>query len=388
MANCFEIFTSLLFFSFLPHLASATCRLNCNSDGPPVRFPFWIVDNDSSHCGWLGFSLSCNNQKQTIMNLPSSGDFILDNIDYYDQIITINDTNNCLIKRFLDGEMNLTPLPFSYLYDLTNYTFFNCSPKAKNLDQYPTLSCLSSDNYKVIVAPTNALLHADLVISPPAISSSQVPSPFDPNCSVISTAMVPIEPKIYDPSPSEWEDINFGIQLRWDDPDCRYCTSVDQACGIVQTGITGSEVGCIPGSTRLAKIATVIGLVLSGVFWMVGLALRLTMTRTNSRQQSTTEMSILTIDELPVGVTGGLDQKTIDSYPKTQLGDSRGFPSSGDNACPICLGEYQARETIRTIPECNHYFHANCVDTWLRRNPTCPLCRNPPEGERDKPLSN
>ena len=125
---------------------------------------------------------------------------------------------------------------------------------------------------------------------------------------------------------------------------------------------------------------------------MVGLALRLTMTRTNSRQQSsesTAEMSILTIDEqLPVGVTGGLDQKTIDSYPKTQLGDSREFPSSGDNACPICLGEYQARETIRTIPECNHYFHANCVDKWLRRNPTCPLCRNPPEGERDKPLSN
>ncbi|KAM5572167.1 putative RING-H2 finger protein ATL21A [Rosa sericea] len=386
---CLEIFTFLFFFSFLPHLASTTCRGKCSSDGPAVRFPFWLRHHHSSHCGWLGFNLSCNNQKQAILTLPSSGDFIVDNINYLDQILTINDPNNCLIKRFLEDEMDLMPLPFSYLHDFANYTFFNCSPKAKQLDWYPTLSCLSSDNYKVTAVPTTHLLHAVPVTTPPSTSSPQAPSPSDP-CSVISTAMIPIEPKNYHPepsNPSEWEDINFGVQLRWDEPDCRYCESVNKACGIVQTGIEGPEFGCQNGSSRAAKIATVIGVVMSGVLWLVGLALRLT--RNDSREQSTAELSILTIDEqLPVGGMGGLDHATIDSYPKTQLGESRELPYSGDNTCPICLGEYQAKETIRSIPECNHYFHANCVDKWLRRNPTCPLCRNPPEGGRDKPLIN
>lgn len=125
---------------------------------------------------------------------------------------------------------------------------------------------------------------------------------------------------------------------------------------------------------------------MSGLLWLVGIALRLTR-RNVPRQLSTTELSILTIDQqLPVDVMGGLDCATIESYPKTQLGDSRELPNSSDHTCSICLGEYQPKETIRTIPECNHYFHASCVDKWLRKNPTCPLCRNPPEGQRDKPL--
>ncbi|KAL6174845.1 hypothetical protein ACLB2K_051490 [Fragaria x ananassa] len=277
--------------------------------------------------------------------------------------------------------MDLKPSPFSYLYDFANYTFFNCSPNAKKLDWYPTLSCLSSDNYKVIAVPTNPLLRADPVTTPPAtLSSSQVPSPFDPNCSVISTARVPIEPKNYDPerpNPSEWENINFGVQLKWDEPDCRHCDeSSSIARGIVQTGKTGPEVRCSNQSNGMhfkscrdchsERGGSVSGTVVD-LAWF---ALRL--------------IGSDSIEQLPVSIMCGLDQATIESYPKTQLGESREWPSSGDNTCPICLEEYQAKETIRTIPECNHYFHANCVDKWLKKNPTCPLCRNPPEGERDK----
>lgn len=78
--------------------------------------------------------------------------------------------------------------------------------------------------------------------------------------------------------------------------------------------------------------------------------------------------------------TTGLNRATIDSYPKIVLGESKRLPNPNDGTCPICLSDYQPKETLRTIPECNHYFHAECIDEWLKLNATCPLCRNTPDG--------
>lgn len=80
----------------------------------------------------------------------------------------------------------------------------------------------------------------------------------------------------------------------------------------------------------------------------------------------------------PTSCSSGLDGPTIQSYPITLVGESRRLPRlhNDNNTCPICLCEYQAKETLRTIPDCNHYFHASCIDQWLKLNATCPLCRN------------
>lgn len=77
-------------------------------------------------------------------------------------------------------------------------------------------------------------------------------------------------------------------------------------------------------------------------------------------------------------VVAGLDDPTIESYPKIVLGESRRLPKPDDNACPICLSEYKPKETLKTIPECMHCFHAECIDEWLRLNASCPICRNSP----------
>ncbi|KAL5719210.1 hypothetical protein ACHQM5_012020 [Ranunculus cassubicifolius] len=74
----------------------------------------------------------------------------------------------------------------------------------------------------------------------------------------------------------------------------------------------------------------------------------------------------------------GLEESVIESYPKTVLGESLRLAKSEDNICSICLSEYKPRETLRTIPDCKHCFHASCIDEWLHRNSTCPLCRNSP----------
>lgn len=49
--------------------------------------------------------------------------------------------------------------------------------------------------------------------------------------------------------------------------------------------------------------------------------------------------------------------------------------SREEDACPVCLCEFDAGESVRVLPECMHYFHAACVDAWLYSHANCPLCR-------------
>ncbi|KAI8899537.1 hypothetical protein BC833DRAFT_361219 [Globomyces pollinis-pini] len=44
-----------------------------------------------------------------------------------------------------------------------------------------------------------------------------------------------------------------------------------------------------------------------------------------------------------------------------------------DALCAICLGDYEELENIRQLG-CRHHFHAECVDSWLEKMATCPLC--------------
>lgn len=44
--------------------------------------------------------------------------------------------------------------------------------------------------------------------------------------------------------------------------------------------------------------------------------------------------------------------------------------------CVICRCEL-TDYTTHQLPECGHYFHANCICTWFRSGQTeCPLCRD------------
>lgn len=45
-----------------------------------------------------------------------------------------------------------------------------------------------------------------------------------------------------------------------------------------------------------------------------------------------------------------------------------------DDECAICLNEFVDGDELRQM-YCDHYFHRNCVDRWLSRNPFCPKCK-------------
>ena len=51
----------------------------------------------------------------------------------------------------------------------------------------------------------------------------------------------------------------------------------------------------------------------------------------------------------------------------------------GVQLCCICLGRYREGEMLRELP-CQHHFHVSCVDTWLKINANCPLCKSEIEG--------
>jgi hypothetical protein len=41
--------------------------------------------------------------------------------------------------------------------------------------------------------------------------------------------------------------------------------------------------------------------------------------------------------------------------------------------CPICMDEIN---TDVLITNCGHHFCQKCMDVWLNKNNTCPICRN------------
>lgn len=42
--------------------------------------------------------------------------------------------------------------------------------------------------------------------------------------------------------------------------------------------------------------------------------------------------------------------------------------------CSICLDDYIDDDELRKL-SCNHIFHKECVDIWLKNNSLCPICR-------------
>lgn len=74
----------------------------------------------------------------------------------------------------------------------------------------------------------------------------------------------------------------------------------------------------------------------------------------------------------------GMSAKTIDKLPEFQIQqkvDIDGSDSRGPFTCPVCLQNFRDEERCRKLPSCNHSFHKLCIDMWLFRHGTCPICR-------------
>ncbi|CAN6373767.1 unnamed protein product [Urochloa humidicola] len=81
---------------------------------------------------------------------------------------------------------------------------------------------------------------------------------------------------------------------------------------------------------------------------------------------------------------GGVDIESPPSSSGQQAAEAEPPPPLDctwkDGTCSVCLGELaEDGQALKMLMPCKHYFHAACVDQWLRKSKraTCPICRAP-----------
>ena len=75
-------------------------------------------------------------------------------------------------------------------------------------------------------------------------------------------------------------------------------------------------------------------------------------------------------------------QEIIDQLPKREV-DAEMLGSDGKAECSICMDNVEIGTEVTVLP-CQHWFHFECIESWLKEHDTCPHCRKPitPEAQR------
>ncbi|GMJ07407.1 Arabidopsis Toxicos en Levadura 42 [Hibiscus trionum] len=71
--------------------------------------------------------------------------------------------------------------------------------------------------------------------------------------------------------------------------------------------------------------------------------------------------------------SSGIDKRAVESLPFFRFSSLRG--SKRGLECAVCLSKFEDTEILRLLPQCKHGFHIDCIDQWLEKHSSCPLCR-------------
>ncbi|KAI3960877.1 hypothetical protein MKW92_014836 [Papaver armeniacum] len=364
-------FERLLFFIFLFFLLKnsvTSFRDNCpvsRCGEISIQYPFSIKENNnqgrefSKGCVYpRGFGLSCRNGTKTILKLSSYGEFDVQGISYNTQEIQLSDPGGCFPRRFLhhNPDRSLGYSGFiSSGYQDDSYIFYNCSTQGysnltriyanKSTSIFYAIDCLSSSTHVVLAIESwgdARIMHSMKKSKCKVIETVNALAQWD---WLSSDAFYPLKVKllslkwsvsdVYEKPPPPRDDLSKGI--------------------IYSLILVGSA---LP--------------ILIGVAWCCC---------RNDDQNHQTQAELSTDGLLPQQSSparNGLDETTIQSYPQVVLCQSRKFLNPENTTCSICLADYTPKDTLKSLPECNHYFHVNCIDGWLRVNGSCPVCRKSP----------
>ncbi|GMH26882.1 hypothetical protein Nepgr_028725 [Nepenthes gracilis] len=71
----------------------------------------------------------------------------------------------------------------------------------------------------------------------------------------------------------------------------------------------------------------------------------------------------------------GMSLGLIKRIPVVSLDHCQMITSNIAVCCTICLQDLVDGESARILPSCEHLFHLKCIDEWLLRCASCPICR-------------
>ncbi|WOG88640.1 hypothetical protein DCAR_0207875 [Daucus carota subsp. sativus] len=328
----------------------------CDYYGLPIRFPFQLSPQQPQSCGYPGFNVHCNNQRKPVVNLPYSGDFLIKSISYRKQLVKLHDPYKCLPKRLL--ELNLSGSPFKAAY-YQNYTLLSC-PLDFDTSRFTTIACLSNSTSRILATSSVSLANSLTT------------------CKIIRSSLIPVSRPPQD-NDGLSSDLSDDLLLKWSIPNCDQCEENGGICNFRNT--TSGQPTCSHQSkTGAIHVFRIIALCVTvpAIATSIIIATFICFTRGPDFNRQEAELALQSVNE-----SQGLDESTIESYTKVIIGESRRLPAGpNDITCPICLSDYHANETLKCIPECQHCFHSECIDEWLRRKGTCPVCRNSPSPAR------
>ena len=67
------------------------------------------------------------------------------------------------------------------------------------------------------------------------------------------------------------------------------------------------------------------------------------------------------------------DAAIVSELPETKIDDIKKLDKDKQN-CVICMEDFKNGDTTTNLP-CLHMFHTNCIQSWLKTQNTCPICK-------------
>ncbi|XP_022899269.1 putative RING-H2 finger protein ATL21A [Olea europaea var. sylvestris] len=351
-----SILNFLIFFFFFVcavHSKDQCSTSSCGDGRVDIKYPFNLSGQKLENCEYI--NLKCVNENITSINLPYSGEFYVQDIYYGLKIIQVYDPSNCLPRRLLN--LNLSSSLLGAI-EYQEYTFYSCPQDLLESD-FTVIDCLSNSTSATVATSfaSRELMEGEYM------------------CKLMFTSSIPVSPSQLDP----WGSFS-NLQLVWNDLSCKDCEGTDGsrsklskflALAISMPGIVIISTFCC-----LASCMQLFNLVRDkfGLFG-TGAPPQANMFPSIVPPQATMfpgDAPPQTTSSVPIG----LDDSKIKSCTElVVLNEGQSISGSESNACPICLEGYRPEETVRCISVCKHGFHANCIEQWLRKNGTCPVCR-------------
>ena len=143
------------------------------------------------------------------------------------------------------------------------------------------------------------------------------------------------------------------------DMDCK------GVCGGGATNCAQSPLTPFPAAEATSIVVVVaLGCCLFALMGMCLWFFRVSMIQRRRRIEFALEMAA----QGPQGISGD----ALSAIPIVKYTEPEGDEEPG--TCAVCLDDLEEGVEVRKIP-CNHMFHVPCLDKWLERSVTCPMCK-------------